>query len=659
MVTLDIQGFAAATEGVALKVDSARLPGLLRRSLVVPAGCAALLRDGDGRDVVLKAGGEQNGSFSGVIAKDGEFAVPFQIAALPTREGMTAVAGVEVALSVPPRAIELRELLSTLLRERDRVDVADVRAYLLPSMRAALARFVASFGAEELATQDHRADLEARIREELKPACFSAGLDVREVRHPSFYCEDFEKRRAAEREALEREEDIRRSERLQELKARLEKNEVLKKQEVEELAKVLQYEGILKELSLKTEIDRKRKEGELRRFEALHARMGNDDVKALIFLLEDDRLKADLIRQLVERDMSEEQIRARRSSDLELKMESRIEELSAKLNQITGARERRVCENGTRTRRLYGAYGKSIVAFDPGTNLRRESPKETYALERGSLGYVRSVRRIVTRDEFYVAAGAQRGVYLLIENAPGAEPIELRFPRDPGGQGGANAIAYFDGHVYATHSEMGLFRWSVLMKTPEHLHEAATARHESTRGAHVTADGKLWFASGPDVFRTDLVRPQDDLVIFRGRDEPITSFVVSSDETFAGTRGGRILRWSHGDPRSPRELNVRKAEPIYMLKVAELGGEDHVLVGAKEHGVTAVSLADGRTQEFRASDQIRWVDGGSDFVYGVSRSGYTIHVWEADRPDAEAFELRVPDRLQDVHTHKEPLRVAV
>src|SRR5205085_7972585 len=107
---------------------------------------------------------------------------------------------------------------------------------------------------------------------------------------------------------------------------------------------------------------------------------------------------------------------------------------------------------------------------------------------------------------------------------------------------------------------------------------------------------------GADVFRTDLLRPDVDLVAYRGRDDPITTFIASRDELFAGTRGGRILRWSLSDPASPRELNVRKAEPIYMLKVAELNGEDHLLLGAKDHGLTAVSLADGRATDFRASE---------------------------------------------------------
>jgi hypothetical protein len=652
MATLDIQGFAAAAESVALKVDSALLPGLLRRALSVPEGCVAWIKDEDGREEVLRAGETRSGTFAGVLAKTADTAVPVQIEALPNADGHPTTAGVEVVVRVVPRAIELRALLSEVLRERVEANVADLRAYLLPHLRAALGFFVLARPGTALIETDLRAALDAHARESLAPAAFAAGLEVIEARHPSFYCEEYERRRARDAEAAEKARELERQGMLVDLRAQLERNEVLKKREVEELAKVLQYEGVLKDLALKTELDKKRKEEDLRRYEALYEKLGKDDVKALIFLLEDERLKADLIRQLAERDMTEEQLRARRASEVEKKLEARIEELSAKLGAITGAREKKLAEGGTRTRRLLGAYGKTVVAFDPRGEGRRDLPRETYSFEARGLGYLRSVRTAVTREGAVVLAGAQRGVYVVREG-DGAAVRELRFRSEPSGQGGVNSTAYFDGHVYATHSELGLSRFDLALGTQEPLFQAVTGRHDSTRGALATADGKLYFASGPHVYRADLLRPTADLVAFQGGEDSLTTFVVTATEVIGGTRGGRILRWSMSDPGAPRELHVRKAEPIYMLKVAEVEGEDHLLVGAKDHGVTAVSLASGRAVDYRAKDQIRWVEGASDFLFGVSRSGYAIHVWDPARLEAEQFELRVPDRLQDVHAQKE------
>lgn len=672
-MAIDVAAFAIAPEAVALKVSSADLPGLLTKRLVVPDGAAALVRDEDGREELLRAGAEATGRFGALIVKDREFAIPFQVQGLPTKEGVETTAGVEIVVAVPPRAIQLREFRDAILEGRERADIGDLRCYLLPSVRAALALFVSTRTAEELASEDPRPELERRLREELKAPCFAAGLDLRDVRHPSFFSEEYERRRRAALEARAREEELAARERLQQYAARLERNEMLKQHEIEEFARVLQYQGVLKELSLKNDVDRRRKEEDLRKFEALHAKLGNDDVKALIFLLEDERLKAELIQRLIERDMTEDQLRARRAEEIERRLEERMNEFSRKMAAIVGACEAKLADRGMRTRRVLGALGKQILAFDPATNVRREAAKEVYDHERGGLGYLRSVRVIVTRDGRFVAAGAQRGVYLTREGSFGREGVageggapspadrsrdvrELRFPRDPSGQGGVNAIAYFDGHIYATHSELGVFRWDTFMLArPEPLFESVTRGNESTRGAVTTADGKLYFASGDSVWRADLLRPTNEVARFRGADEAITTFVLSRDELFAGTRAGRIVRWSLSDPGSPRELNVRKAEPIYMLKVAELHGDPHLLIGAKEHGLTAVSLEDGRAFDYRAHDQIRWVDGASDYVFGVSRGGYAIHVFEAARLEGEAFTIRVPDKIQDIAVQKEPI----
>ena len=266
-----------------------------------------------------------------------------------------------------------------------------------------------------------------------------------------------------------------------------------------------------------------------------------------------------------------------------------------------------------------------------------------------------------TRGGQTVLIGAQGGVYLVPEGRSVSEGRELRFPVRPRGQGGVNAAAYFDGYIYATHSELGVYRWDWDdLLEPERLYADVTGRHESTRGATISAAGHLYFASGPNVYQADLAHPDARVTTFRGvSDSSVTAFVLSKNELYAGTRAGRVLRWSLSDPGSPRELSVRKANPIYMLRMAELDGQPHLLVGAKEHGVTAVSVEDGRALDFRASDQIRWVDGATDMIYGVTRSGYAVHVWDTNRLQQVLFTIHLVDRVQDIFVAKEPVGVAV
>jgi hypothetical protein len=408
----------------------------------------------------------------------------------------------------------------------------------------------------------------------------------------------------------------------------------------------------LKELSLRDEVDRRRKDEELKRYEGILERLGHDETKALIFLLEDERLKADLIERLIERDLTDEQVRARRATELE----RRIARLEKMLAEVSGAREAKLAAGGMRTRRLYAALGKSVLAFDPAAAAAREAPKETYDHGAGPLGYLRSARAVRTRDGRFVCAGAQRGVYVTREGEP-RDTRELRFPWEPKGQGGVNAVAYLDGYFYATHSELGLFRWDAYgIARPEQILPDVTGRNEATRGAVVGPDGRLWFSSGAEVYSADMIRGGTDVVEYRGASAEVTSFVVTASALFAGTRSGRILRWALSDPTAPREVGLRKNEPIYMLKLAEIHGEPHLLVGAKEHGLSALSLEDGRTFDYRAEEQIRWVEGATDFVFGVSRAGYSIHVFEAGRLDREAFAIRLADRVQDISIDKERLR---
>jgi hypothetical protein len=314
---------------------------------------------------------------------------------------------------------------------------------------------------------------------------------------------------------------------------------------------------------------------------------------------------------------------------------------------------------GTRTHRLLAVVGKEVLAFDPTSNLRRDAPREIYDFKHGGLGYVRSARTAVTERGRVLLCGAQYGIYVVGEGENAATARELRLPGKPRGQGGVNAASSFDGFVYGSHSEAGVCQWDLDgIQRPQALFPEVTSRYDSTRGVTVSDRGRLFFAAGPNIYAHDLVRPDRPLVVFRGTDESITAFVKTRDEVFAGTRRGRVLRWSVEDPGSPRALHVRKANPIFMLRTAELYGDAHLLIGAKEHGLTAVSLEDGRSLDYRSPDQIRWVDGASDHLYGVTRGGYAIHVWEAGRIEEPAFTLQAPERIQDLFVDKHALATA-
>ena len=75
----------------------------------------------------------------------------------------------------------------------------------------------------------------------------------------------------------------------------------------EDLKKQLDKDALLMDIEIRDETDRARKDKRLERFEAIRTKMGDDDRKALIMMIEDDTQRAALIRDLIEQDMTPEQ----------------------------------------------------------------------------------------------------------------------------------------------------------------------------------------------------------------------------------------------------------------------------------------------------------------------------------------------------------------
>jgi hypothetical protein len=90
-----------------------------------------------------------------------------------------------------------------------------------------------------------------------------------------------------------------------------------------------------------------------------------------------------------------------------------------------------------------------------------------------------------------------------------------------------------------------------------------------------------------------------------------------------------------------------------MLKIAEFGNEPYLLVGAKDYLVHCLSLSSQNTMDFQAKEPVRWVDGASDYIYGVERNGYKIFVWSIDTPTQPILIWRAPDKIQDICIVKE------
>src|SRR5579883_595138 len=438
MAAIDIPRFVSSPTQVALRVTYDRLPGLLRKRLEVPADTVALVRRQDKTTRVLQAGESEGEFVDGVLVKKGALDISFALTGLQSEDGLDV--SVDVRLDVQPRPseVDLGQLERELLAGKDQLLRADVELYFAPFVREAVRFFCSKKKAAALIGEDQRTALEAHLKQEMQKPCFEGGLDLVSVLHPSFKSEGLEKQKERDQEAKLKAEALTKEKQLEDLKAQLDK------------------EALLKDLAARDELDQKRKEGRLKQYETLRAKMGEDDMKALVMMLEDEDQRAALIKELIEKDMTPEQRGALKVSEMEQKLEARLKEVQLRLASF-GAAELGTDETDPITRRIHCVIGKRVLAFDPSTNLHPEVPKEVEDTEDGKLGYLRSVRvqKIGGSGVETVFAGAQRGVYKI----EGGKRVEYVFPTEPEGKGGANAVAYFDGRIYATHSEMGLVEW--------------------------------------------------------------------------------------------------------------------------------------------------------------------------------------------------------
>jgi hypothetical protein len=93
-----------------------------------------------------------------------------------------------------------------------------------------------------------------------------------------------------------------------------------------------------------------------------------------------------------------------------------------------------------------------------------------------------------------------------------------------------------------------------------------------------------------------------------------------------------------------------------MLRLFEAGGQQHLVIGSKDFSVTVASVDDDQFKEYRAREEIRWVDAAADRVYGVSRAGYKVFIWEPLRTTEPSLTIRVSDKIQDIWVVRERMR---
>ncbi len=279
------------------------------------------------------------------------------------------------------------------------------------------------------------------------------------------------------------------------------------------------------------------------------------------------------------------------------------------------------------TRWLVVASGQELLFFAPES---LGAPARRVPLE-GAIGPLRSVQTATDPDgEHLLLAGAARGVYELGADSsaaatayPTAAPDNVR--------GGVNSVALCGEALYATHSELGLLRWS--RGQPESCTACCaglTGAAKAVRNVHV-AGGRVVFSVDDHIvsFAPD---DENDRRIYTGSTSVITAVLVNEDDVFAGNADGQILHWPEGETSAPRVLHGGSRRPAETIALLTTGGVARLVYTDTTLAVFARVLGDTFTCRYQAGGQtLRRVEVAPDLIVATNDARDRLLIWRPNR----------------------------
>jgi hypothetical protein len=303
--------------------------------------------------------------------------------------------------------------------------------------------------------------------------------------------------------------------------------------------------------------------------------------------------------------------------------------------------------DASRTKLLLLASGKSIVTYSPYSR-EPSSPEEVYLLP-DKMGFARSTRVLQNGTRHVIAAGTQRGAYLVWLDTGESQEFFVKTKGRP--RGGFNSVALAGNIVYASHSEMGLLQWNNEEEHGQPIFPKITRANKYTRGVCVHM-GTVYFASGSCVYAFEPGASETQAVYENGG-APVTALHVAGDSIFAGNQEGDVLHWALSYPQRPAKVLLRRQGTIYSVGKMLTEQGRFILIGARDYSVTAFNPMTGTVRQYMSPDLLRWVDGAGDFVFASSYSGHRIFAWDISRASRHIYSIPVDEMAQDIYVWEE------
>ena len=588
MAKLTLPEFLADRNVLAIKISSADLAGFFRKAITVPLHTAGLALFHDGTCALYESGTEVAGRFDLVLAKQGEVQLRLSFPDLKTSDGFPIAATVGVSVELAVKRLDLfRDFCRSLFNFPGTYGTADLRTQVAPELR----RLLAAHASQRPAAELHRADLAAALADPLKDALerhlFDAGIRYGRLVELALVSADYEQKAAGEkRRAEERQRSV----------------EVMDKKEerLKRLASILRDQEVQGVLS----------------------RVPDEKLKGLLYakLMEDDSVQI-TAEELVSKakDCGEEVVQV---------IYKAMENLLS-----TGASVSADEVRSEQAVRIFAAAGAKVIELDP----EGAEPPKVHAFRDP----LRSVRTVETPKGAFLVGGSKRYLAAVLLGGNG-ELVEYPLPSGRAVKGGVNSIAADAEHLYATHSEYGLARWRLDQpgKEAELIYEDLTRPHRTTRAVDVQ-DGRLLFASGQHVYRSQPGAVEEPVKYVSSIESPVTCMAAAARTIFAGTESGSIVCWKMDAPDQPVVL-VRKRDAIVNLRLARICGLPHLIYSARDLSVRARVVGQNLETSYESGGAaIGVLDAASDMICASDQDGRSVLLWKATAPQKPCGQIDV------------------
>jgi hypothetical protein len=271
--------------------------------------------------------------------------------------------------------------------------------------------------------------------------------------------------------------------------------------------------------------------------------------------------------------------------------------------------------------------GDSLLFYDA-----RDPSRVVRRVElQGACGAPRSLQHDPAGGRLLV--GAARGVYVLDEAGDGSV-AELPAASDAPVRGGFNEVAARGDVIVATHSELGVWRWS--MGKPQ---SAAPLLADLTDGARTVraaqfAAGRLWFALDERVICVDVDDLSANPRIAGGGAGTISALCACGEGIYAGTSDGDVLHWPDAARlENPKRIHGGSNRPVESIVMVTSGGIARLFFTDTSLAVHCRVPGDSFVCRFEAGGQtVRRAACAADVVAATTDARDRVLVWTTEQP---------------------------